>query len=53
MGIDKAYQTLKDKLENKKILDKQVNVRQNADYIEVQVTYEVEENIGIEEKIVF
>ncbi len=53
MGIDKAAETLKDEIENKKILDKQVNVKAEADYIEVEVTYEVEENIGIEEKIVF
>ena len=53
MGIDKAAETLKDEIENKKILDKQENVKAEADYIEVEVTYEVEENIGIEEKIVF
>ena len=33
--------------------DKQVKVKSEADYIEVEVTYEVEENIGIEEKIIF
>ena len=53
MGIDKAAESLKEEIENKKILDKQVQVKAEADYIEVQVTYEVEENIGIEEKIVF
>ena len=50
IGIDKAAETLKEKIENKKILDKQVQVKSEVDYIEVQVTYEVEENIGIEEK---
>ena len=53
MGIDKAAETLKEEIENKKILDKQVQVKSEAEYIEVQVTYEVEENIGIEEKIVY
>ena len=53
MGIDKAAESLKEEIENKKILDKQVQVKAETDYIEVQVTYEVEENIGIEEKIVF
>ena len=53
MGIDKAAEKLKEEIENKKILDKQVQVKSEAEYIEVQVTYEVEENIGIEEKIVY
>ena len=53
MGVDKAAETLKENIEGKEILDKQVTVKQYNDYIEVQVTYEVEENIGVEEKIVF
>ena len=53
MGIDRAAETLKENIEGKKVLDKQVQVKAEAEYIEVQVTYEVEENIGIEEKIVF
>ncbi len=53
MGIDKAAETLKENIEGKKVLDKQVQVKAEAEYIEVQVTYEVEENIGMEEKIVF
>jgi len=35
------------------ILNKQVNVYKNEDYIEVEVIYEVLENIGIKEKIIF
>jgi len=35
------------------ILNKQVNVYKNGDYIEVEVIYEVLENIGIKEKIIF
>lgn len=53
MGIDRAAETLKENIEGKKVLDKQVQVKAEAEYIEVQVTYEVEENIGMEEKIVF
>ena len=53
MGIDKAAETLKENIEGKKVLDKQVQVKAEAEYIEVQVTYEVEENIGMEGKIVF
>ena len=53
IGIDRAADELKEQIEGKDILNKQVNVKQEADYIEVEVTYEVEENIGIEEKIVF
>ncbi len=53
IGIERASEDLKDELEGKEILDKKVNVKQEADYIEVEVTYEVEENIGIEEEIVF
>lgn len=53
MGVGKAAETLKENIEGKEILDKQVTVKQYNNYIEVQVTYEVEENIGVEEKIVF
>ena len=35
------------------ILNKQVNVYKNEEYIEVEVIYEVLENIGIKEKIIF
>ena len=53
IGLEKSKETLKTELEGKEILDTQVKVRQEADYIEVEVTYEVEENIGVKEKIVF
>ena len=52
-GLEKSKETLKAELEGKDISNTQVKVRQETDYIEVQVTYEVEENIGIKEKIVF
>ena len=35
------------------VINKQVNVYKNEDYIEVEVIYEVLENIGIKEKIIF
>ena len=45
---------LKQEIESKEnILNKQVNVYKNEDYIEVEVIYEVLENIGIKEKIIF
>ena len=53
IGIDRAAEELKEELESKEILDMQVSIKQEVDYVEVEVTYEVEENIGIEEKIVF
>ena len=53
MGIEKAAETLKENLEDKKVLDKQIKIEAEAEYIEVQVTYEVEESIGMEEKIIF
>lgn len=47
-------ESLEKEIENKdNILDKQVNVYPNEDYIEVEVIYEVLENIGVKEKIVF
>ena len=53
IGIDRAKESLQEKIDGKEILDKQVKVRTETDYIEVEVTYEVKENIGIKEKIVF
>ena len=53
IGIDRAKESLQEKIDGKEILDKQVKVRTETDYIEVEVIYEVKENIGIKEKIVF
>ena len=53
IGIDRAAEELKEELEGKKISDKQVKVKNETDYIEVEVTYEVEENIRKKKKIVF
>ncbi len=53
IGIDRARESLQEELDGKEILDKQVKVTSELEYIEVEVTYEVKENIGIKEKIIF
>ncbi len=46
--------SLEQEIENKdNIINKQVNVYPNEGYIEVEVIYEVLENIGVKEKIIF
>ena len=51
IGIDRATEALKENIENKEITDKQINVKTERDFIEVEVTYEVKENIGVQEKL--
>ena len=47
-------QELNNKIENlDNILSIQINDSQTSEYIEVEVTYEMLENIGTKEKIVF
>lgn len=41
------------KIEEDKIVNKQINTYPGEGYVEVEVTYEVLENIGTKEKIVF
>lgn len=54
LGIKKLQEELEQEIEDKeKILNKIVNTYQKEDGIEVFVTYEVLENIGTNEKIVF
>ena len=53
IGIRKAEEELKKDIENKEVTDKKINTRVEKDYIEVEVIYEVKEEIGLEEKIVF
>ena len=54
LGIEKAKQELNNKIENlNNILSIQINDSQTSEYIEVEVTYEMLENIGTKEKIVF
>lgn len=54
MAVTKLEEELKKEIKNEeKIINKQVNTCGNEEYIEVEVIYEVLENIGIEEKILF
>ena len=54
IAIQKARGELKQQIENSEnIVNEQINVYENAEYVEVEVTYEVQENIGTKEKIVF
>ena len=52
IGTTKLEKIIEDEIgTNKNIIDKKVDVIENDNYIEVNVTYEVIENIGIQEKI--
>lgn len=54
IGIEELEQELDKEIENKEnIVNKNINLYEKEDYVEVYVTYEVLENIGTEEKIVF
>ena len=54
IGVQKASEKIEEELQDDvEILQKYVNTYENKDYIEVEVTYEVLENIGTKEKIVF
>lgn len=52
IGTTKLEKKIEDEIkENKNIIDKKVEVIEKDNYIEVNVTYEIIENIGIQEKI--
>ncbi len=54
IATQKLEQELEQEIDNKEnILNRQVNIYPNDGYIEVEVIYEVLENIGIKEKIIF
>ena len=53
IGIDRAKEELKEEIDNKEVTDQKINVRTEKDYIEIELIYEVVEEIGLEEKIVF
>ena len=54
IGIERAKDKLNAQVENtNNITDEQINVKENAEFVEVEVIYEVKENIGTKEKIVF
>ena len=53
-GTLKLEEELKNEIgDEKNIVNKQINVYGNEEYIEIEVIYEVLENIGIENKILF
>ena len=52
MAIDEAKEELKEKILNEEdIVNEYINTNESEEYIEVEVIYEVLENIGTEEKI--
>ena len=53
IGIYRAKQELAENIKDKEILDTQINTKSENGAIIVEFTYQVKENIGIEEKIVF
>jgi len=54
IGVEELQNELENEIENKeKIVNKIINTYENEDSIDVYVTYEVLENIGTNEKIVF
>ena len=54
LSVQKACKKIEEKLQdNPEVLQKYVNTNVNNDYVEAEVTYEVLENIGTKEKIVF
>lgn len=54
IGVEKAIEELNKQIEDpEKVLNKQIDSYENAEYIEVEVTYEVQENIATKEKLVF
>ena len=54
IGIEELQEELDKEIENKdKIVNKNINTYEDEDGVNVYVTYEVLENIGTNEKIVF
>ena len=54
IGIEELQQELDEEIEDKnKIVNKNINTYEQEDGVDIYVTYEVLENIGTNEKIVF
>ena len=54
LGIEELQKELDQEIENKdKIVNKNINTYEQEDGVDIYVTYEVLENIGTNEKIVF
>lgn len=53
-GIEELTEQLDSEIENQEnILDRKIQMNQTDQYIEIELTYEVLEEIGTKEKIVF
>ena len=53
IGIQKASEKIEEQIQDEEVLQKYIDSYANKDYVDVEVTYEVLENIGTKEKIVF
>ena len=54
IGKDIAKQNLNKQIENiDNILNEYVNINKNIEYVDIEVIYEIQENIGTKEKIIF
>ena len=54
LGIKKCEEDLNSQVEiNNNLLNKYINIDAKDEYVDVEVIYEVKENIGTKEKIVF
>ena len=54
LGIEELEKEMEQKIENKnQIVNKSINTHENENNIEIYITYEVLENIGTNEKIVY
>ena len=52
-AVEEAKEKLNEQVDNEKILNTYINYKEEQEYVEVQVIYEVLEEIGTKEKIVF
>ena len=54
INIEKLEHEIEETIQSKeKIVNKQINIEEDENFVNIEVTYEVLENIGTEEKIVF
>lgn len=53
IAVEEAKKKLNEQIKDKQILNQKVNIKQTETEVEVEVIYEVLENIGTKEKIVF
>ena len=53
IAITEAEKNLEEHIKENKLINKQINIEQSENDVEVEVIYEVLESIGTKEKIVF